>query len=225
MKVLLVEDDIHLANNLALALKREGFVADCVHTGANAIDQFSALPADMVILDLGLPDMDGTEVLVRLRRLSQQVPVLILTARDQTQQIVAALDKGADDYLSKPFQLPELFARLRALGRRVNQTLSNVITVGELSIDTTALAVSYQQQPISLSRREYMLLKALMENLGRVLTKESLENKLYSWGEEVASNTIEVHISNLRKKLPQGYIQTIRGVGYSMAKQPTGSTL
>jgi DNA-binding response OmpR family regulator len=142
--------------------------------------------------------------------------VLLLTARDSLGDKVAGLDSGADDYLAKPFDMPELLARLRALSRRVSTANSNVIVIGRVSLDAASQEVRVDGQLAELPRREYMLLKVLMENAGRVQTRDSLENKLYSWGEEVASNTLEVHVHHLRKKLGTDFIATVRGVGYTV---------
>ncbi len=216
MKVILVEDDTALANGLRKALQREGFVVDHYATGEEAIDSISLTSPDLVILDLGLPDMDGMDVLRRLRAGREPLPVLILTAREALVDKVSALDGGADDYLSKPFEMDELLARLRVLARRLGTSVSSEVCVGPVVLDQASHSVSVEGNEIVLSRREYMLLKALMENAGRIQTKEILENKLYGRGEEIASNTIEAHISNLRKKLPVGFIQTVRGVGYTI---------
>jgi DNA-binding response OmpR family regulator len=152
----------------------------------------------------------------QLRREHRELPVLVLTARDSLGDKVAGLDSGADDYLAKPFEMAELLARLRVLGRRIGTSSSNVISIGTVSLDTSNQAVTVNGVPTELPRREYMLLKVLMENAGRVQTRDSLENKLYSWGEEVASNALEVHIHHLRKKLGTEFIATVRGVGYTV---------
>ena len=220
MKILLVEDDRALSDGLSKALGAEGFVVEVEHTGNGGLNSFAMLEPDLVILDLGLPDMDGAEVLSRLRKQSPQLPVLILTARDEITDKVDVLDRGADDYLCKPFAMEELNARLRVLARRIGTASSSRISIGEVTLDLASHNVSVNSEPLSLTRREYMILKALMENSGRIQTKEGLENKLYGWGEEIASNTIEVHISNLRKKLPTQFIKTVRGVGYSI-NRPT----
>lgn len=219
MKLLLVEDDITLANNLARALRGEGFSVDHLDRGQPAIDNLATLAPDLVILDLGLPDIDGTQVVRALRKRGVQLPILILTARDSTEDLVNSLDIGADDYLAKPFAMPELLARLRVLGRRVASNQTSTVTIGDVTLDLASHQVLVAAESRPVSRREYMVLKALMENAGRVLTKDALENKLYSWGEEIASNTIEVHISNLRKKLPEAFIQTVRGVGYTVPRE------
>lgn len=174
---------------------------------------------DLVILDLGLPDMDGLELLRRLRAGKRRIPVLILTARDSVNQKVEGLDLGADDYLAKPFDLNELEARLRSMGRRLGNATTSVLTLGKLTLDIATRELRVDDQPVELSRREYALLKALMEQPGRVLTRDTLEGKLYAWGEEVASNALEVHIHHLRRKLGGDCIRTVRGVGYTL-RQP-----
>jgi DNA-binding response OmpR family regulator len=216
MSILLVEDDQDLATGLAEALRKEGLAINHVGTGKAALHVISAETPEIVILDLGLPDKDGLEVLRQLRREHRELPVLVLTARDSLGDKVAGLDSGADDYLAKPFEMAELLARLRVLGRRIGTSSSNVISIGSVSLDTSNQAVTVNGVPTELPRREYMLLKVLMENAGRVQTRDSLENKLYSWGEEVASNALEVHIHHLRKKLGTEFIATVRGVGYTV---------
>ncbi|MDN4503034.1 response regulator transcription factor [Alteromonadaceae bacterium BrNp21-10] len=224
MKLLLVEDDIALADALAMSLRSESYAVDCVTTGAQALSALSCNDIDMLILDLGLPDMDGLEVLVKVRHQKNAIPVLILTARDGMSDKITGLDLGADDYLPKPFDMPELFARLRVMERRLGTANSALITAGNVSMDTAAHDVRVDNIQIDLSRREFMLLKALMENLGRIQSKHQLESKLYEWGDEVASNTVEVHVHNLRKKLPTDFIKTIRGVGYSINSHSTAQT-
>ena len=218
MRLLLVEDDLSLADGLQGALKREGFAVNHVAQGQSAIAEVQVEPPDVIILDLGLPDMDGLEVLKRIRQQDAVLPVLILTARDGLDDKISGLDHGADDYLAKPFEISELFARLRVLERRLSSVKRSDITLGLIQLDTVSREVQREGQVVELSRREYMLLKALMENAGRVQTRPVLESKLYSWGEEVASNAIEVHIHNLRKKLGSDFIKTVRGVGYTIKK-------
>ncbi len=214
MQILLVEDDVHLAQALSTALKREGFVINHLTQGRQAIHAVDTETPDIVILDLGLPDMDGTQVLKEIRQFNTELPVLILTARTALEDKVSGLDLGADDYLAKPFEIDELLARLRVFARRASTVKKTAITIGTVSLDNASRRVTVSGEDIDLSRREYMVLKALMENAGRVQTREKLESRLYSWGEEVASNTIEVHIHHLRRKLPEKFIRTIRGVGY-----------
>ncbi|WP_337879364.1 response regulator [Rheinheimera sp.] len=218
MRILLVEDDAALCQALQLALTEQGFVVNAVSTGREAQMVIRTSDCDAVILDLGLPDMDGLEVLKYARQKVSRLPVLVLTARDGVDDRIRGLDLGADDYLVKPFAMAELFARLRVIERRLGTASSALVRVGELSLDSSQQQVFLAEQPLELSRREYMVLKALMESAGRIKTREQLEASLYAWGEEVASNALEVHISNLRKKLPVGFIKTIRGVGYSVSQ-------
>jgi len=219
MPILLVEDDLDLASGLQRALQAEGFAVNHVATGNAALAAIEAEAPEIMILDIGLPDISGLTVLKRLRVGNPELPVLLLTARTSIDDKVAGLDSGADDYLAKPFEMEELLARLRVLQRRLGSIKSNEISIDTISMDTTTQEVRVEGKSIELSRREYMLLKALMENAGRVQTREALETKLYAWGEEVSSNAIEVHIHNLRKKLVSGFIKTIRGVGYVVGQK------
>ncbi len=219
MRILLVEDDISLAAGLQDALGREGFVVNHGATGQQALAAVRAETPDIIVLDLGLPDMDGLEVLAKLRQRDEHVPVMLLTARDGVDDKIAGLDSGADDYLAKPFDMKELAARLRVFERRQATAVSSTIEVGDVELDTSAHLVQVSGETIELPRREYMLLKALMESAGKVLTRDSLDARLYSWGEEVASNALEVHIHHLRKKMPDKFIKTVRGIGYIVARQ------
>lgn len=219
MRVLLVEDDKPLSSALAQSLHHANYTVDCVYSGHQALTALHAAQNDIVILDLGLPDQDGIDVLKSIRKKLPTLPVLILTARDKTSDKICGLDAGADDYLAKPFEIAELLARLRVLERRLGTASQSLITVKNVSMDTTHHIVTIDNSEVHLPRREFMLLKALIENAGRILSKHQLESKLYEWGEEVASNTIEVHISNLRKKMPEEFIKTVRGVGYCISKQ------
>lgn len=216
---MLVEDDVALAGELTRALRNEGLTLNHVSTGAAALHVIATETPDTVILDLGLPDMDGLAVLKRLRSDHPDLPVLLLTARNTIGDKVAGLDSGADDYLAKPFELEELLARLRALGRRMSTAATNVVSVGAVSLDLARHTASVDGRPVELGRREYMLLRTLMENADRVQTRDQLERRLYSWGEEVTSNSLEVHVHHLRKKLGSEFIRTIRGVGYIVASK------
>lgn len=216
MRILLAEDDPLIADGVLVALRQSGMVANWVTGGAEACASLLADPPDILVLDLGLPDLDGLEVLKLAKSRAPGVQVLILTARDSTEAKVKGLDLGADDYLTKPFARAELLARLRVLERRAGNAQSAVIEVGPLRLDTRRQLVSLDGEPLSLVRREYMLLKALVERAGSIQTREALENCLYGWGEEIASNAIEVHIHHLRKKLPTGFIKTLRGIGYTV---------
>ncbi len=219
MQILLVEDDLSLADGLQRALSREGIVVNHVVYGKEAIHVVESFPPDIVILDLGLPDMDGLSVIKHLRKNRIKVPILILTARSSVADTVSGLDVGADDYLGKPFEMSELLARLRVLERRISSSSeSNDIIIGPVTLDTSSMQVKVADREMLLSKSEYMLLKTLMQNAGRVQTRNNLESQLYSWGEEVSSNALEVHIHHLRKKIAVEFIKTIRGVGYTVNK-------
>ena len=218
MQILLVEDDQSLASGLCKALRNEGFVTNHVAKGKDALHVVDVEPPDIVVLDLGLPDMDGLDVLKSMRRGDSEIPVLILTARSSIDARVSGLDGGADDYLPKPFETPELIARLRVIERRLGTSLDSKIQVADVQLDTISQQVSRNGEPLDLPRREYMVLKLLMENIGKIHTREQLETRLYSWGEEVSSNAIEVHVHHLRKKLGNSFIKTVRGVGYTIRR-------
>jgi len=219
MQILLVEDDLSLAKGLQQALNKEGLIVNHVSKGKEAIYVVKNSPPDIMILDLGLPDMDGLEVLKSLRKENITLPILVLTARSSVDDKVSGLDLGADDYLSKPFEMTELLARIRVLERRISTTAhSNTITIGDVSLNTHSMELNINNKQTILAKSEYMLLKTLMQNAGRVQTRDGLESALHSWDEEVSSNSLEVHIHHLRKKIGSGFIKTIRGVGYTVSK-------
>lgn len=218
MHILLIEDNAALAQGLKVALTKQGFTVNHVASGQHGLETVKTAAPDMVVLDLGLPDMDGLQVLQRLRKLQAHMPILILTARDQVEDKVKGLESGADDYLPKPFDMAELTARLRVIERRLTGVSDSRITVGRVTLHPQHHLVKLGEENLELSRREFMLLKTLMENAGKVQTRSTLESRLYSWDEEVASNTLEVHIHNLRKKLGTDFIKTVRGVGYTVQK-------
>ncbi|MBT5008141.1 MAG: response regulator transcription factor [Halieaceae bacterium] len=218
MQILLVEDDASLAAGLKSALDREGFSANHVSSGREALTAAKTDRPDIIVLDLGLPDMDGLDVLALLQKLDEPIPVLVLTARDSLDDKIIGLNRGADDYLAKPFDMQELAARLRVFERRLSTANTSTISIGGVELDTSAHSVIVSGAVVEFPRREYMLLKTLMESAGKVLTREALENRLYSWGEEVSSNALEVHIHHLRKKLPGNMIKTVRGIGYTVAR-------
>jgi DNA-binding response OmpR family regulator len=216
LQILLVEDDRPLAAGLKKALQQQGFAVNDVETGKAALHVVDTETPDLIILDIGLPDIDGLSVLRTLRKKHRELPVLLLTARDSIDDKVAGLDSGADDYLAKPFDVTELLARLRVIERRLAQVKDSRIVIGGVTLDTIQQKLIVDGAEMELPRREYMLLKTLMENAGRVQTRSVLESRLYSWGEEVSSNALEVHIHHLRKKLGNEFIRTIRGVGYKI---------
>lgn len=218
MQILIVEDDRPLAHGLLTALRKQGYAVNHVENGKDCLHVVATEVPDIVILDLGLPDMDGLKVLRLIRHQWDSLPVILLTARDSIDDKVTGLDCGADDYLAKPFEMTELLARLRVLERRLSTIKSTLITLGDVTLDTATQAVTFQNNQLDLSRKEYMLLKNLMENTGKVLTRATLETRLYNWGEEVCSNALEVHIHHLRKKLGSDFIKTVRGVGYKVSQ-------
>lgn len=216
MRILLAEDDRILSDGLTKALEQSGYAVDSVGAGDDADYALTAVPYDLLILDLGLPRLDGLDVLKNLRARSSSVPVLVLTARDTLEDRVVGLDLGADDYLTKPFDLPELEARVRALIRRGHFRSNNEIAYGVLRFDTVGRRVYADGKPLELSAREIGLLEVFLTHAGRVVSKEQLMEHLYGWEEEVGPNAIEVSVHRLRKKLePFGFnLQTIRGLGY-----------
>ena len=218
MRALLVEDDLDLGEAVRVALKPEGYTVDWVKDGASALHALSHESFDLAILDLGLPRMDGLEVLARLRAASNAVPVLVLTARDATADRIAGLDAGADDYLVKPFEVDELKARLRALLRRSFNRPQTALEYREVRLDPSTQEVSFRGQPVVLQRKEFLLLHQLLSQPGRVFTRDKLEQVLYGWNEEVESNALEVHVHHLRRKLFPELIRTVRGVGYMVEK-------
>ncbi len=214
MRILLAEDDALLGDGLRAGLRQHGFLVDWVRDGEAAARELRAQPYAAAVLDLGLPLKDGMDVLAEARRAGVTLPVLILTARDAVSERVRGLNGGGDDYVIKPVDLDELAARLRALVRRAHGQTQALLGVQDVLLDAAARTVQRAGQSVALSAREFDLLHALMLNTDRVLSREQLEQHLYSWGQEVDSNAIEVHIHNLRRKLGAPLIQTVRGVGY-----------
>ena len=218
MRVLLVEDDPMIAEGVRKALRADGCAVDWVQDGAAAVHAVEGEPYDLMLLDLGLPKRDGLDVLKTLRAKKIALPVLIVTARDAVADRVKGLDAGADDYLVKPFDLDELAARMRALLRRQAGRTDSVICHGAVTLDPSSREVTLEGVPVALSAREYALLEALIMRPGAVLSKSQLEEKIYGWGEEIGSNTVEVYIHSLRKKLGAEFIRTVRGLGYMIPK-------
>lgn len=214
MRILLVEDDLMIGETVADSLKDEGYAVDWVQDGHSALLALRTTEFSLVILDLGLPGKDGIRVLQDLRAERNLTPVLITTARDTIEERILGLDSGADDYLIKPFDLDELFARIRALLRRSAGRAEPVIVRGELTIKPATHEVTYKGENIILSSKEFALLLALAERPKLILSRQQLETKLYDWGTSIGSNAIEVHIHHLRKKLSEDSIKTVRGVGY-----------
>jgi len=214
MRVLLVEDDTMIGESLREALRRQGFAADWVRDGQAADAVLGSERFDAVLLDLGLPRRSGLDVLKALRARGDTTPVIVLTARDALSDKVAGLDAGADDYLVKPFELDELLARLRAVGRRLSGRPSNLLQVADLQLDPATREVTRGGKAVLLSAREFALLQALLERPGAILSRAQLEDRLYGWGEELESNAISVYMHQLRRKLGDDLLHTVRGVGY-----------
>ena len=220
MRILLVEDDRLLGDGLRAGLRQLGFQVDWVRDGEAAERELRAEPYEAAVLDLGLPRKDGMDVLAAVRRAGLTVPVLVLTARDAVPDRIRGLNAGADDYVLKPVDLHELAARLRALVRRAHGQPQERLAAQDVELDPASRTVRRSGEPITLSTREFDLLHVLMLNAGRVLSREQIEQHLYSWGREVESNAVEVHVHHLRRKLGPALIQTVRGVGYVLMREP-----
>ena len=220
MRILLAEDDALIASAILSSLRKHDFSVDWVSDGLAVDGAVQAHDYGMLILDLGLPHVDGIEILKRLAQRSKPLPVLVITARDSVADRVKGLDAGADDYLVKPFDLDELSARVRALLRRQGGRASPVLDVGPLSLDPAAHTVTLDGAPVALSKREFSLLHALMKQPGVPLSRAQIEESLYGWGEEVESNAVEVHIHALRRKIGAERIRNVRGVGYMVPAEP-----
>lgn len=214
MRILLVEDDPLLSSGLMVALRRAHYTVEHVADGRAAVAALADNPFDMMVLDLGLPQLDGTEVLKAARSSGNPLPVLILSARDAMRDRIAGLDLGADDYMVKPFELEELLARLRVLARRRGGRQVNHLMLGPLCLQPDSLSATWNDEPVELQRLEFALLLQLAENPQRVYNRAQLEESLYGWGNGVESNAIDVHVHHLRKKLAPDIIKTVRGVGY-----------
>ena len=217
MRLLIAEDDALLGAGLRAALGKWGFTVTWVRHGGAALDVLESEQFLAMVLDIGLPDMSGLDVLRKVRATGNKLPILILTARDTTHDKVTSLDCGADDYLVKTTDMEELVARLRALIRRSGRG-GGMLSVGALSVDLDSRAVTLSGETINVSKREFEVLRVLMEGAGRVLTRAQLEQSLYGWNRSVDSNAVEVHIHNLRSKIGASMLKTVRGVGYTIAR-------
>ena len=217
MRLLLVEDDSMIGAAAQQGLRGDGHTVDWVRDGAQADVAVRGADYDLVLLDLGIPRRDGLSLLKDWRARGRSVPVLIITARDAVADRIAGLDAGADDYLVKPFDLDELSARMRAVVRRKAGRSESILKAGALEIDTAAKRVKWKGKEVAISAREYALLEALANRPGAYLTRAQLEERLYGWNEEIASNAVEVHIHGLRRKLDPELIRTVRGLGYALA--------
>lgn len=219
MRILLIEDDKLIGDGIKTGLGKMGFTIDWFTEGKEGKIALYSAPYDAVILDLTLPGMDGLDILREWREKSHGEPVLILTARDALSQRVEGLRLGADDYLCKPFALIEVAARLEALIRRAHGQTSNVLRHGAVELDPGKLVATLKGEPLALKPKEFALLELLLRNVGRVLPRKLIEEKLYSWDEEVSSNAIEVHVHHLRRKLGSHFIRTVHGIGYTLGDQ------
>lgn len=220
MRVLIVEDDPILADGLSVGLKIHGISAEVVGSCADGRHALAAGAFDVIVLDLMLPDGSGLDLLESLRAGGERRPVLLLTALDDTRDRIAGLDRGADDYLGKPFDLDELAARLRAIARRGEGRAASTIAAGGFVLDPAIHTVSRDGKTLDVTRREFAILRALAQRPGMIHSRAELEERLYGWQEDVESNAIEVHIHNLRQKLGREVIETVRGVGYRLRPTP-----
>jgi len=218
--IVLVEDDAQLGDAIRGALERQSYAVTWLRNGREATQALRDQSADLVLLDLGLPDKDGLDVLAEARRGGIKTPVLVMTARDALETRIRGLDLGADDYLVKPFHLEELAARIRSLTRRAQGLADSVIDVGALRMNLATTDVEFRGEPVTLTRREFALLRVLMERAGRIVRRESLENSVYGLDTNVESNALEVQVHWLRRKLSQDVIHTVRGVGYMIPREP-----
>lgn len=216
MRILLIEDDDSLGEGLRTALRRAALTVDWLRDGASALAALRDGGVDLAVLDLGLPQMDGMEVIRQARRAGVTTPILVLSARERPSDRALGLDAGADDYLGKPFDTAELLARVRALLRRTGGRAQPTLRMGALELDPSRLEVIWRGRPLDLPRREFALLRLLMEQRGRPISRESAQQRLYGWDEDVSSNALDVHVHALRKKLDPALIRTLRGVGYAL---------
>lgn len=219
MRILLIEDDTLIGDGLNVGLEKLGFVIDWFKNGLDGKEAIMQSPYDAVILDLGLPGQDGLSILKEWRQMGRNEPVLILTAQGDVDQRVIGLESGADDYLPKPFALKEVAARLKALVRRKYDTLKPVIVHGKVSYNPETKVVCLEGKPVALSPKELLLLELLLMNKNKIMSKTFIEEKLYSWDDEVQSNAVEVHVHNIRRKLGKEIVKTINKIGYQLGDQ------
>ncbi len=222
MRILVIEDDLPLAEGLKYGLRRGGHIADVVHDGATAMQMLAAASWELVLLDLGLPKADGITVLKDLRSRGSKPPVIVLTARDGVHERIRGLDAGADDYLIKPFEMDELLARIRAVGRRVGVGTGGTLSLGSLQLDVVSRRFTLNDKTIDLTPREFGMLEVLLQRHGRVVSKAQLQEQLCDWSEDLSETAIEIGVHRLRKKLEDSDVQlkTLRGFGYMLDAKP-----
>jgi DNA-binding response OmpR family regulator len=214
MRILMVEDDQMIGDGVQTALRQEGYIVDWVCDGTSAASALSTEYFDLILLDLGLPGADGIDVLQKLRGRKMTQPVIVMTARDTVEDKIRGLDAGADDYIVKPFDVDELSARIRSASRRSAGYAEPEVTILDVRIQPASRLITRNGQPVLLSAREYAIVDALILRPGAILSRAQLEERLYGWGEEIASNAVEVHVHGIRRKLGEDFIQNVRGVGY-----------
>ncbi|WP_369926346.1 response regulator [Xanthomonas sp. NCPPB 2632] len=220
MHILLLEDDIELGEAIKHALEHQSYAVTWLTDGRQGAASLSDTGIDLILLDLGLPGKDGLEVLLEARRAGVKTPILVMTARDATESRIKGLDLGADDYLVKPFDLGELAARIRSLTRRAQGLVENRVEVGSLVLDLATKGVTFRGELVTLTRREFAVLRILTERAGRIVRRETLEGSVYGYDTVVDRNAIEVHVHWLRRKLSSEVIHTVRGIGYMMPREP-----
>lgn len=219
MRVLLIEDDPMIGDAVMLALRDATYAVDWARDGEAGLALFANQQYEMVLVDLGLPKMDGYAVLTRLRQKDTQVPILVVTARDGLDDIEKGLDLGADDYVCKPFEFRELLARMRAVTRRKAGSAAPILSNGEIDLDPASREVSYRGQSLRMTSREFSLLQALLQRPGAILSRSDLEERIYNWDQEIDSNAVDFLIHSIRKKLGSDIIRNVRGLGWMVAKR------
>ena len=219
MRVLLIEDDRMIGSSLSVALSREGMAVDWVRNGADGTEALAMGGHALVLLDLGLPDQSGLDLLRAARRAGNRVPVLVVTARDGLDDRVAGLDLGADDYIVKPFETRELISRMRAVLRRHGGAAQSVLQAGEIALDLATHELVYRKMTVVLPSREFALMRALVERPGVILSRSEIEERIYGWGDEVESNAVDVLIHSIRKKFDKDIIRNVRGAGWIVLKE------
>lgn len=218
MRILVVEDEHRIANTIKKGLEQERYAVDVAYTGPDGLDLAQTEEYDTIVLDLMLPGMDGLQICKKLRTEGNHTPILMLTARSQIQDKVGGLNSGADDYLTKPFSFEELVARIRALTRRPRKTLDTVLSVGDLNLDTNGFSVSIKNKQIKLSNKEFSLLEFLMRHVDKTVSKEQIITHVWNYDADILPNTVEVNIRNLRHKIGEDLIETVRGFGYKISQ-------